>query len=243
MSRVGTVRALYRYPVKSTAGESLDEADVDARGLVRDRIWAVYTADGGIASGKNSRRFRKVDGLLRWRSTAATADAPGPSLHAPDGADFPVGDPGADAALTAAFDQPLVLRHETTDLHYDDCGVHLVTTSALRAAGHLAGGAVDPRRLRPNIVLDTVGTGFLEDGWEHADLALGPEVVIRVGPGMPRCVMGDQPQHDVPVGAGVLKVLGREHDLLLGVQAEVVATGTIRVGDEARLLSYGDAGR
>lgn len=240
MSWVGTVGALFRYPVKSTAGQALDVAEVDSRGLVCDRKWAVYTADGGIVSGKTTRRFRKVDGLMNWRSTAHAGPGDGRPLwlHDPDGGNYRVGDPTADAALTAAFGQPLALRPETTVRHHDDCGVHLVTTSSLRSAEQLAGSIVDARRLRPNILLVTNGVDFLEDGWDHAELALGPEVVLRVGPGMPRCVMVDQPQHDVPAGSPVLQALGREHDLLLGVQAEVVTTGTIRTGDEARLLSH-----
>jgi len=34
----------------------------------------------------------------------------------------------------------------------------------------------------------------------------------------------------------MLKALGRHHDLLLGLQATVVHTGTITVGDQAQLL-------
>jgi len=37
---------------------------VDNRGLLHDREWAAYTSDGGIASGKTTRRFRRVDGLF-----------------------------------------------------------------------------------------------------------------------------------------------------------------------------------
>lgn len=237
MTRVGTVQALYRYPVKSTAGEALDAAALDERGLVLDRSWAVYTEDGGIASGKTSRRFRKVDGLLRWRSSTSVRPGGGARtwLHDPTGATYRVGDPAADAAVSAAFDRNLTLGAETDVRHFDDCGVHLVTTSSLRSAAGLAGGPLDPRRCRPNLVLATDGDGFGEDGWEGAELALGGEVVLRIGPGMPRCVMVDQPQHDVAPAAPVLKALGREHDLLLGVQAEVVTPGTVRVGDAAHV--------
>ena len=234
---VGTVGALYRYPVKSTAGEALEVADVDARGFVEDRAWAAYTAEGGIASGKSSRRFRKVDGLLGWRSTlgGASGDDRRPWVLDPAGTRYRAGDEAADAALTAALGQPLALRPETSISHYDDCGVHLVTTSAVRRAGQLAGVALDARRTRPNLLLETDGHGFVEDGWEGAELAVGAEVVLRVGPGMPRCVMVDQDHRDVPAAGPVLRSLGRHHDTLLGVQAEVVSGGAVRVGDEVRL--------
>lgn len=241
MTRVGTVQALYRYPVKSTAGQVLDLAEVDPRGLVLDRTWAVRTDDGGIGSGKTSHRFRKLDGLLRWRSgVSGTSDASAGGagdvwLEDPDGRRWRAGDAGADAALSAAFGRLLGLEAEAGTPYHDDSGVHLVTTSSLRRAGALAGGVVDARRLRPNLVLATEDEGFVEDAWEGAELEVGPEVVLRLGEPMPRCVMVDQAHADVDAGPRVLKTLGREHSTFLGLKAEVVHGGTLRVGDEARL--------
>lgn len=52
MQNVGRVVALSRFPVKSTAGESLSSAVLDERGFAHDREWAMYLSDGGIVSGK-----------------------------------------------------------------------------------------------------------------------------------------------------------------------------------------------
>ena len=68
-------------------------------------------------------------------------------------------------------------------------------------------------------------------------MPLQAEVVLRVGPGMPRCVMVDQPQAGVRADAPVLTALGQAHDVLLGLQAEVLRPGVIAVGDEARLVA------
>ena len=233
VTQVGIVDALYRYPVKSTAGERLDAADLDDRGVVLDRTWAVRTADGGIGSGKTSRRFRKLDALLAWRSGVEGTD--GVWLAEPDGRRFAVDDPAAQDALSAAYGQPLALRHEGPEPYHDDCGVHLVTSSSLRRAGALAGGAVDPRRLRPNVVLATDGDGFVEDAWVDGVLELGDEVVLQLGSPMPRCVMVDADHRDVGTGPRLLKTLGREHETFLGVMAEVLRAGTVRVGDAVRL--------
>ncbi len=232
---VGVVAGLGRFPVKSTAGESLSLARVTDRGLRHDREWAAYTADGGIASGKTTRRFRKVEGLMRWQSQVP-AGGDVPTLLSPDAEPYRVDDPAASAALTRAFGQSLTLRRETTTSHHDECGVHLVTTSSVRRAEELVGGRVDARRLRANIVLDTDGTGFLEDDWLGGELALGPNVVLRLGQGMPRCVMVDQPQAGLPAGPPVLRTLGRAHETVLGVQASVTRPGVIALGDTVRLL-------
>jgi uncharacterized protein len=232
VTEVGTVSALFRYPVKSTAGERLDTAELDERGLVLDRTWAVRTADGGIGSGKTSRRFRRLDGLLGWRSGVGDG---GVWLAAPEGPAVAVDDPQAEAALSRAYGRPLVLRPEAEVPHHDDCGVHLVTTSSLRRAGSLTGGPVDPRRLRPNLVLDTADEGFVEDGWVGAELALGEQVVLRLGEPMPRCVMVDADHRDVATGPRLLKTLGRAHGTFLGLMAEVRRPGTVRVGDDVVL--------
>lgn len=233
---MGSVRLLYRFPVKGTAGQALSRAEINPRGLVGDREWAGYTADGGIASGKTTRRFRKVEGLMAWRSTVAgAASGAPPELLAPGGAAYRVTDPAASQALSRGLGQPLQLRREAATAHHDESPLHLLTTSSLRSVGRLVGAPVDAGRLRANIVLDTEGAGFPEDVWSGAELAVGPDVVLRLGPGMPRCVMVDRPQAEVTAGPPILQALGRGHHLLLGLQAEVLRSGSVSLGDQARL--------
>ncbi|MEU1107147.1 MOSC N-terminal beta barrel domain-containing protein [Streptomyces tibetensis] len=66
--RLGTIERIWRYPIKSTGGERLASVDVDERGLLGDRLYAVRDAQGRFGSGKNTRRFRRMPGLLRLRS-------------------------------------------------------------------------------------------------------------------------------------------------------------------------------
>jgi uncharacterized protein YcbX len=233
---VGRVASLVVFPVKSTSGEVVAATPVTGRGVLHDREWAAYTADGGIASGKTSRRFRKVEGLMGWRSTLPAEPGGAPFVHDPEGVAYRADDPAASQALSRAFGVTLELRRESTVPHHDDCPVHLVTTSSLREVERLVGAEVAARRTRANIVLETEGEGFVEDAWEGADLLIG-EVVLRLGPGMPRCVMVDQPQVGVGAAVPVLTALGRAHDVLLGLQTEVVRPGVIAVGDEARLVA------
>jgi len=237
-TQVGRVQALYRYPVKSTGGQALSSAAVTAQGLRHDRRWAAYTEDGGIASGKRTRRFRPVIGLLAWASTAEDDDGV-PVLVSPGGARYPVDDPAASAALSAAFGRRLTLRPETTIQHHDESPIHLLTTSSVAAVGGLVGAAVDQRRFRANIVIDTgAEPAFAEDEWTGAELAIG-DVVLRLGPGMPRCVMVDQAQAGVPAEPKTLKSLGAGHRQELGLQAQASRIGTLRVGDEVVLRSPG----
>ncbi len=232
---VGTVRSLYRYPVKSTAGQALSAAEVTPRGLRHDRGWAAYCDDGGIASGKSTRRFRRVLGLMEWTSRMG-ADDDVPVLTSPAEVAHLADDPAASAALTAAFGRSLSLRAEGTVQHHDESSIHLVTTSSIAAVEGLVGGAVDHRRCRANIVIDTgPEPGFVEEAWAGADLVVGREVVLHLGPGMPRCVMVDHTQDGVAVDPKILRSLGVHHDTTLGLQARPARTGTIRVGDVVTL--------
>src|SRR5947209_4271897 len=92
---VGRVASLSVFPVKSTSGQSVTAAALTERGVLHDREWAVYTADGGIASGKTSRRFRKVEGLLGWRSTLPAEPGGVPFVHDPDDVRYRADDPAA----------------------------------------------------------------------------------------------------------------------------------------------------
>jgi hypothetical protein len=64
--RVGQIDALWRYPVKSMLGERLDRLDVETRGVVGDRTYALWdVASGKVASAKNPRMWAE---LLRFQA-------------------------------------------------------------------------------------------------------------------------------------------------------------------------------
>ncbi|MGI3785886.1 MAG: MOSC domain-containing protein [Janthinobacterium lividum] len=228
---VGRIRALYRYPVKSTAGQALEMAAVTEKGLAGDRRWAAYTDDGGIASGKRTRRFRPVIGLMDWSSAIEDGDDV-PVLVSREGARYRVDTSAASDALTADLGQRLTLRPESTIQHHDESPLHLLTTSSLAAIEGLLGVPIDQRRFRANIIIDTGDVPeFIEEDWIGAELAVGTKVTLDVGPGMPRCVMVDQSQNGVAADRKVLRSLGAHHGTELGVQARPTRIGTLRVGD------------
>lgn len=237
---VGSVSMVARYPVKSMLGEQLDHAEVRPRGLAGDREWAVY-ADGGIGSGKSSRRFRRVEGLLGYRATLPSENTAGPGepvprIEFPDGQRWQADDPRAADQLSTRLRQPLRLDREGSVPHHDISALHLVTTAALRALGELLGEPVDVTRFRPNLLLEVPGTGFVEDDWLGRELRLGSEVVVRPTAGMVRCVMVDMAHGSLDPHGRILKTLATEHDLRLGVELEVVRPGTVRRGDPAVLV-------
>ena len=230
---VGRVGAIRRYPVKSLAGELRDHALVDLRGLQGDRLWSVRDPDGKLGSGKSSSRFRRMDGLLEL---TASYDGEVPVIGFPDGSVVRGDDDAVHAALTGHVGRPVRLAREQEVSHFDDGPVHLVTTASLRQVERAYGRAVDPVRLRPNLLLDTQGDEFVEDSWVGREVAIGSDVVLAVRMRTPRCVMVDLPQPGTTVDGRLLQTVSDLNDSCLGVVADVVRGGTIRLGDVATLV-------
>jgi uncharacterized protein YcbX len=223
---VGRVVSLHRYPLKSVGGEALGAADVTARGLTHDRRWGVYLDDGGIGSGKTTRRFRKVDGLLDLSSRVVDGAL---VVVLPDGEELAGSDPATDSRLSDLLGRAVTVREETTVPHHDECPVHVVTTASVRAWGDLAGEVADPRRARANVLVAVDDDGFVEDAWQGRRLRVG-DVELTIGAGMPRCVMVNAAQPGLPRDGRFLKALGAR-EVRLGAMADVVTPGTVAVGD------------
>jgi uncharacterized protein len=231
-SVAGRVLALHRFPVKSMLGESPQTLTLDARGCVGDRTWAVRDTDGKLGSGKSTRRFRRMDGLLELR-----ADYEGgvPVITFPDGAQLRADDPTVHRALSAYVGRPVDLGHEADVSHFDEGPVHLVTTASLRTLADAHGRPVDARRTRANIVIDLDGGGFPEHAWVGRRVRIGREAVLRVVDVMPRCMMVTLAQEDLDADPSLLRDVTDLTDGALGVVATVERGGRVTRGDEARL--------
>ena len=271
---IGTVQELWRYPVKSMGGETLDAATIGSGGIDNDRGWALQeSATGKVASAKNPRAFRA---LLEYAATVdgATADAT-VTITGPNGFSVQTSDAHHATALSEAIGRPvtleragevdalyesewpdmegLVISNMSLDLpvamstektsFVDLAAIHLLSTASLHTLAALAPeSGVDVRRFRPNLVIDTGdATGFVDTEWVGHDVAIGDSVVLRISDNATRCVMTTLAQGSLPQDRNVLKTLAVENQqefgglgrsACFGVYAEVVAGGSVRVGDE-----------
>lgn len=228
----GTILSLHRFPVKSLQGERLDAGAVDARGLVGDRLWSVRDPDGKLGSGKSSRRFRRMDGLLEL---SARYDGQLPVISFGWRAPVRADDPEVHAALTEHVGRPVTLAREEAVSHFDEGPLHLVTTTSLDTMARAHGHAVDARRTRANLVVAWDGDGFPELGWLGRRLLVGATVVLRVRDVMPRCVMVNAAQGDLPADGALLRSITEVSAGALGVVADVEEGGPVAVGDAVRL--------
>jgi hypothetical protein len=85
---VGSVKSLWRYPVKSMAGEELDASEVTGRGLRGDRAYALIdSVDGKVASAKNPRKWPQLFefGAAYYDNPRSGAALPAVRITLPDG--------------------------------------------------------------------------------------------------------------------------------------------------------------
>lgn len=220
---LGVVVELWRYPVKSLGGERVDMLACDERGIAGDRRFAVVGADGKIGSGKTTRRFRRMPGLLMM---SAETDRHGEVwIRLPDGSRRRAGDAGTDDAVSRALGEPVHLAEEGPVPHLDDSPVHLVTTGAMSALSEqLPHVAIGVRRFRPNIVIDSV------EDWCAPSVRIR-DALLRVSKPTERCVMVTMAQLGLPFAPRVLGRIEKEHGGFFGLYAEVEVRGTIRLGD------------
>ncbi|MFN8625943.1 MAG: MOSC domain-containing protein [Candidatus Binatia bacterium] len=109
MESIGRIGGLWRYPVKSLAGEPLVSAMLDETGIIGDRRWALKNIRTGELVN-----CKVLTSLLTVG--AAYRDEPKPGygvVHAeitlPDGRKLMTSDPSVNAAISAIAGQPLEL--------------------------------------------------------------------------------------------------------------------------------------
>jgi uncharacterized protein YcbX len=220
------VTSLRRYPVKSMGGESLDAVDLDRRGIVGDRWFAVQDEQGRFASGKATQRFRRRDAVFDYR--AVTTSERGVEVRSAGGS-WRVGDPALDAELSSAMGSPVRVTPEADVPHQDAGSVSLVGTASLAWCAARFGVDADPRRLRVNMVFES-DEPFIEDSWVGQSVRIGA-TVLTVARRVERCRTIDVAQDGAEAQQRWLEPLGAHRDLRVAIYADVTAPGRIGVGD------------
>lgn len=284
-SKIGEVTQIWRYPIKTLAGERCSTAVVDEHGVVGDRMWAIWDQTWNqIASGKRYPDLMRLTG----RYCAADGGFDAVCISAGDGNEYCSDDAWACARLSARLGMSVGLKrlpgsgiardrslfrdrrpidparflqamtdersadtpgarafpgdmdelyrlYLTTPGLFADCSpLHLVSSTSLASLG--GGDIGDPRRYRPNLLLDLPGgTGpFPEIALAGERIEVGG-TVLQILSGTPRCSMPSRPQPGLEqnwsVGAAVAKVPGK----VVGVYADVIEAGAIREGDAIRI--------
>ena len=208
-----TVLSLWRYPVKSLAGESLTDTQLTSLGIPGDRIVQVVGPEGV----RTSRRHYRLLGLR------GSLGADGRPLI--DG--LPWDHPNALARVRAAAGADAWLVNDEEPGRFDVLPLLVATDGAVNAFGR------DVRRLRPNILIGGVA-GLAEFDWEGSELHIG-DAVIGIDSRRGRCPMTTVDPDTLDRDPQVLRDIGRRFGGKLALNADVLRGGRIAVGDAANL--------
>ena len=114
---------------------------------------------------------------------------------------------------------------------FDCFSLLLMTDASLKTLQSAAPESeIDVRRFRPNLVLETSATGYPEQSWAGRRVRIGScELQLTVP--CPRCVMTTHGFADLPRDTSIMRTLVRECRHELGIYADVITPGEIRLGD------------
>jgi uncharacterized protein YcbX len=232
---VGRLAGLSRFPVKSMGGEVLESADLRWRGLHGDRQY------GFLIAGSLSRfpwfTARELSELICWQARYRDPEDPRGSpvdVTAPDCAHFSLDDPALRDLLSERSGTPVELIQLGRGA-FDAQPVSLVSTATLAAIEEARGHAVDGRRFRINVVVESDAR---EEEWAGRRLVIGDGAeasALFAQDRIDRCVMITIDPETGLRSPGLMKTVARGFDNLVGIYASTAQPGTIRLGDVVRL--------
>lgn len=206
---------IWRYPVKSMAGERLEAAEVTADGIVGDRVVHVTSPGGRIVTSRTHPRLLRLHGSLGPDGEPLVDRRPWRS------------DESAAAVRAAAGPDARLIRYDGPE-RFDVLPLLVGTDGAFARLG------VDHRRLRPNIVVGGV-EGLAERAWPGHTLRIG-DVLISVVKLRARCVMTTFDPDTQEQDLSVLRRIAAEFGGRMALDCDVLAGGRIAVGDPVELL-------
>jgi hypothetical protein len=239
---IGHVEALFRYPVKSMAGERLEVANLGWYGLDGDRRIAFRRIDD--CSGMPWLTASKLPDLLLFsphREDGAQEELP-THVRTPDGREMPVFGEDLAAEISRRYGAPvqmMQLRHGI----FDEAAISVITVDTVDEIGRLAGRSLDIRRFRPNVVVRLLRSSpFQEDEWVGGELSFGegdyaPAIAVTMRD--ERCSMVNLDPDSASPAPEVMKTIVRARQNHAGIYGTVTRAGRLAVGQTVVLHAVG----
>lgn len=205
---------IWRYPVKSMAGEPLTRAVLGPLGIGGDRGVLVAGPRGRVVTA------RTHPGLLGYQGTLG-----------PDGEPRVDGLPWTSPEVAAQIESAAgpgarLVRYDGPE-RFDVLPLLVATDGAIAAFGH------DGRRLRPNFVIGGV-EGLAERTWPGKRLRIG-KIVIGIQDLRVRCIMTSYDPDTQVQDRGITQSIYERFEGTLALNCWVIEGGEIGVGDEVVL--------
>jgi hypothetical protein len=232
--KVGEVEALFRYPVKSMGGESLQVADLGWHGLGGDRRLAFRRVDdrGGFPWLTATRLPELILFAPQRQGTAPHGDLP-THVRTPEGEELAVFSQELAAEVGRRHGSPVEMMYLDRGI-FDEASISVITSATVGEVGRLAAQRPDVRRFRPNILVASLpAIPFEEDAWVGGVLWFGDDdeaAAIAITNRDERCSMVNLDPGSASPAAEMLKAIVRVRDNKAGVYGTTTRRGSLAVG-------------
>ncbi len=248
---LGRISAIFRYPVKSMAGELLDVARLGWHGIEGDRRLAFrrLTDKSGfpwlIASKLPELLLYKPFGRNSNTAESNTAELLPTHVRTPDGKEYELRSDELREEISNRCGSDVELMNLKHGI-FDEACISVISVGTVQSVARESGRDVDRcdlRRFRPNVVIETDSAGpFEEDRWVGRTLMFGEGnsgAALRVTMRDERCVMVNLDPNTAEKDSEVMKTVVRMNENYAGVYGTVVRAGELRVGQVVTLGGNG----
>jgi len=248
---LGRISAIYRYPVKSMAGESLEVARLGWHGIEGDRRLAFRRMTDKSEFPWLS--ASKLPQLLLYKPFALDSNANSKNgellpthVRTPEGKEYELRSDELRKEVSSRCGDDLELMHLKHGM-FDEAPISVISLATVRGIARESGrgeGLCDLRRFRPNIVIETNSAEpFEEDSWvgrtlmfaEGNNASTEPTPAIGVTMKDERCVMVNLDPDTAEKDSEVMKTVVSLNANYAGVYGTVVSMGELRVGQVVTL--------
>ena len=231
---IGRVAGLFRYPIKSMPGTSMESVALGWHGLAGDRRFAFHRVTDKVGfPWLNANRLP----MLSLYQPILHDDVPTHVLT-PDGAVLEIYSEELRQELSTRFGKEVELMQIDRGI-FDEASVSLISTSTIHGLAQKLAKEIDHRRFRPNILLETTQSKcFGEDEWVGGTLIFGEAetgAAISVTLRDPRCNTINLDPDTAEQDSSVLKTVAQMNECNAGIYGTVVRTGTLTVGQKVWL--------
>jgi uncharacterized protein YcbX len=235
LEEIGRIIQIYKYPIKSMAGEPLQDIILGWHGFEGDRRFAFRRLEtlGGFPWLTAS----KLPQLLRYKPIYNYInDSPKLPTHVltPDGRELELRSDSLQQEISSAFGSPVEIMQLDQGI-FDEAHISIISNSTIDAISLQAGITLDVERFRPNILCETTSKlAFSEDAWVDKTIQIGDgdraaklNVYIRDL----RCLMININLVNSQIDSRVLKAVSQLNQSFAGVYASVIKPGKVSLGD------------
>lgn len=237
---VATVKDLCRYPVKSMAGERLEEIRVGWHGLNGDRRYAFTRVDN--KSGfpwLTPRQFPRLVLYSAYFLNPNDVDNSQVVVRTPESRELALEAEELRSEIEDACKHKIRLMQLWRGT-YDSMDISLIGQASIKAISERVGFELEMQRFRPNLLVETFEEKpHQEDRWVGELLVFGDRensARIRINRKDLRCMVVNLDLKTAQQHPAILKAIVESRKNYLGIYGTTERPGTIRVGDIIRMV-------